>query len=169
MLWRILEELQKILVVSQNHVTQNMNCCIKRILSAVFFVEWILNHLGFDVRKSLVPLFFVALSIRMKRMKHQSSAVLNVKSTSRGTRAVHRWCARTANTPSAGTVWSLWMWVGFNHFFFNTTNCNVWMLQCLSVHNVIMADIHHRSPSACNCFRYQETVENVMRSFLFFP
>lgn len=39
---------------------------------------------------------------------HQSSAVLNVKFTLRGTRAVHRWCARTANTPSAGTAWNLW-------------------------------------------------------------
>lgn len=40
---------------------------------------------------------------------HQSSAVLNVKFTLRGTRAVHRWCARTASMPSAGTVWSPWM------------------------------------------------------------
>lgn len=60
----------------------------------------------------LFSFFFVALFIRLKKTTRRSSAVPSAKFTSRGTRAAHRWCARTANMLSAGTVWSPWMWVG---------------------------------------------------------
>lgn len=40
-----------------------------------------------------------------------SSSARCVESTSRGIRAAHRCCVRAANTPSAGTVYKVWMWV----------------------------------------------------------
>lgn len=52
-----------------------------------------------------------ALLSRWKRATHPSNAAPSAGCTSSGMRAVHRWCVRTASMPSAGTAWSLWMWV----------------------------------------------------------
>lgn len=52
-----------------------------------------------------------------------SSSAPCVASTSRGTRAVHRCCARAASTPSAGTVCRVWMWV---YPWYPTLTCDAW-------------------------------------------
>lgn len=110
---------RKLSAVSHNPVTPaivNIDCRIRAVSSLARLTELILSDFlflhGVWIHAPVcAPLLFPALSIRTKRMTHQSSAVPNVKFTSRGTRAARRWCARTANTPSAGTVWSPWMWV----------------------------------------------------------
>lgn len=53
-----------------------------------------------------------------------SNSVPCAASTSRGTRAVHRCSARAANTPSAGTVCRIWMWVSLTA----THTCDAWFL-----------------------------------------
>lgn len=122
-----LEELSapelKLSTLSHNPIKSkivNIDCWIKAISSRALLVKWMLSDFWILCRvwnkKSHQALFFSALSTRTKRMTHRSSAVPNVKCTSRGTRAVHRWCARTANMPSAGTVWSPWMWVDSSSF-----------------------------------------------------